>query len=232
MKSKGFSLIELTVATGILSIVIVLGYAAVAASAASAKLAEAEGMALQSLRDTLDAMAAEVQYASRWDNNLVNPPVQGVRVVDNPVTGSPRELVFQVPEDPATQTWSLPIRYRFIQEDGVPEGSAVGDGVLDEGEDLDGNGMLDRHILRIQDINRDGDTDDPGERVRIGGANQVAGLRFEFMNMGTFGQGPRRLRITVTAVQAFGDEGHSAAMGTSEKLAVRHEATRVVSLLN
>lgn len=223
MKSKGFSLLELMIATGILTIVIGIGYVAITASAASADLAEAEGLALQSLRDTLDVMADEVQYAARWDDNSVNPPILGAAVNEDPAANSPVELVFQVPAGATPQTWGPPITYRFIHEDSVPDGEDVGNGVLDDGEDLDGNGLLDRHILRLQDLNGDGDTDDAGESRRIGGANQVSGVRFEFMNMGTFGQGPRRLRITVTAVQPFGRD---------DSLAVRQEATRTVSLLN
>ena len=121
--------------------------------------------------------AGETTISPDGDGSL-RPPHDASRVDDLPATcaapapGCPVELVFQVPLDGTRLLWSSPIRFRYINED------TNGNAALDPGEDVDGDGALTRRIVRMQDINGDGDEDDPGEQRPLAAANDLSDVQF------------------------------------------------------
>ncbi len=172
MTSRGFTLVELVISMAILVIISALGIAALQTSTTSAATAGSKADVQGNIRDALSSMTRELQMASKSSDDSLIPPLQDVTVNANPAAGSPMELVFQTPTNGSGRSWTQPIRYRFVNED------ANENGRLDEGEDLDGDGVLSRRILRIQDRNGDGDTIDDGERAPVGGANDLSAVQF------------------------------------------------------
>ncbi len=172
MGAKGFTLVELVISMAILTIISVLGVVALRTSTTSVATAESKADVQDNIRDALASMARELQMAAKIADDSLTPPLVEVAVNANPAVGSPTELVFQTPLNGSGRSWSQVIRYRHVNED------ANENGRLDEGEDLDGDGVLSRRILRIQDRNGDGDTTDDGERIPVGGANDLSNVQF------------------------------------------------------
>ena len=85
-----------------------------------------------------------------------------------------RPSPFQSPTDNTGTNWTQPISYFFVNED------ADGDARLDPGEDADGDGVLSRRMMRQQDINGDGDTNDPSEVRQVASANDISNVAFAF----------------------------------------------------
>ncbi len=170
MRFQGFTLIELLFSMSLLSIVGLLAFVAVMTSAESAAVASAEDIVQQNLRDTMTLIAMDIPMASKTANEMLD--LDAIAVVENPVAGSPVELVFQTPLDNQGAQWSTPIRLRFVNED------ANSNGILDEGEDLDGDGLLTRRLMRIQDRNSNGNTSEPGEAIPLGSANELSNVEF------------------------------------------------------
>ena len=142
-KRNGFTLIETMIVMGILSVVMGIIFVVVTASAQSMNTANAQAAVQQNVRDVMQALFLDLLAAGKENIPSANPPVQGVRIVQNPVPGSPWEIVFQTPVDDRAEGWTQPIRLRYVNED------ANGNARLDPGEDLNENGVLDRHIIRI-----------------------------------------------------------------------------------
>lgn len=172
MTARGFTLVELVISMAILTVITVLGAVALQTSTSSVATAESKADVQDSIRDALAAMSKELQLASKGADDSLTPPLGAVTVNLNPAAGSPTELVFQTPTNGSGRSWSRTVRYRYINED------ANGNGRLDSGEDLDGDGVLSQRILRIQDRNGDGDTLDAGEQVPVGGANNLSNVQF------------------------------------------------------
>lgn len=172
MGSKGFTLVELVISMAILTIISVLGVVALQTSTTSVATAGSKADVQDNIRDALAVMVRELQMASKNADDSLTPPLDAVTVNANPTQGSPTELVFQTPVNGSGRSWSRPIRFRYVNED------ANGNGRLDAGEDLDGDGALSRRVLRIQDRNGDGDTTDDGERSPVGGANDLSNVQF------------------------------------------------------
>ena len=172
MTTRGFTLVELVISMAILTIISVLGVVALQTSTTSVATASSKADVQDSVRDALAGMCRELQMASKSADDSLTPPLGAVAVNQNPAAGSPTELVFQTPTNGSGRNWSRTIRYRFVNED------ANENGRLDGGEDLDNDGVLSRRILRIQDRNGDGDTIDDGERVPVGGANDLSNVQF------------------------------------------------------
>jgi hypothetical protein len=133
------------------------------------------------------AIIAEAEIAARQGDNSLIPPLEEIEVIQNPVPGSPVELRLQVPLDGSRQRWSSPIRFRYMNED------LNRNALLDAGEDTDGDGALTRRIVRIQDINMDGDTADIGEARPVGGCNDLSDVEFALNDDNSI------LTITLTA---------------------------------
>ena len=172
MASRGFTLVELIISMAILTIISVLGVMALQTSTLSMATAKSKADAQGNVRDALAAMTKEMQMASRRADDSLSPRLDPITVNPNPAADSPVEIVFQVPADGTGRNWSRPIRYRYINEDDNVNGR------LDAGEDTDGDGVLSRRIVRMQDRNGDGDADDPDERAAVGGANDLSNVQF------------------------------------------------------
>ncbi|MGI6460372.1 MAG: PulJ/GspJ family protein [Candidatus Hydrogenedentales bacterium] len=172
MKDAGFTLVELMIAMSLLALIGIMSFVAIETAANSAALALAKDRVQSSVRDTMTALISEAELAAKQGDNSLIPPLAGIEIIQNPVPGSPVELCFQVPLDGTRQRWSTPIRFRYMNED------LNGNALLDAGEDKDGDGALTRRIVRIQDINRDGDTSDPGEIQPVGGCNDLSSVEF------------------------------------------------------
>ncbi len=165
-KSKaGFTLIELMIATTIL---ILLGISMTALIGQNMNLWRVEeGLANvnTSLRSAKLQLSQEVR-----DATLAGDAALGVQ----PLAVAPSVISFQRPLTADGQTWSTPITIQLLNED------ANGNLVLDPGEDNNGNGVLDRTIVRTQDgigaNAADGDFTDPGETRTL--AEYVDGLAF------------------------------------------------------
>lgn len=176
MNKHGFTLMELMVVIAVLAIVGVLGITAVHTSSSALDTASAKSVVQDNLRDTLARMKAELQLAAKRPDPSLLPPLQAVAVNANPAPKCPTEIVFQTPEDDTALRWTNPIRFRFYNED------TNGNGLLDSGEDTDGDRSLSRRILRLEDKNGDGDTNDAGERTVVAGANNLSNVQFAINN--------------------------------------------------
>lgn len=176
MDKHGFTLMELMMVAAILAVVGALGLAALQTSSTSLATASAKALVQDDLRDALASMKQELQLSAKTADDSLLPPLQAVAVVANPAPRCPTEIVFQVPTDATALRWTNPIRFRFYNED------TNANGVLDAGEDGDGDRTLSRRILRLEDTNGDGDTADPGERSVVAGANNVSNVRFGVNN--------------------------------------------------
>jgi prepilin-type N-terminal cleavage/methylation domain-containing protein len=172
MKTTGFTLLELLISLALLSVVSVLGFTVLAASGNVMNLAATQSTVDSELRDTINAMRGELQLASKTTNAALVPPLTAVTITNNPVAGSPIEIAFQIPRDGTGNLWSSTIRYRFINED------ANANSKLDAGEDTNADKALTRRIVRIQDLNGNGVTTDPGETRVVGGANDLSAVTF------------------------------------------------------
>lgn len=175
MRHAGFTMLELTIATSILSVVALMAFVAVQASTNSVLVAEASGLTQANVRDALQQLAGELQLSAKVANAALNPPLDRVRIETNPAPASPIQLVFQVPLDDSGRRWSQPIRYRYVNED--VNGNGRRDSLAAE-PDVDGDGLLTRRLLRLQDLNGDGDTNDPGEVRTVAGANDISNVQF------------------------------------------------------
>ena len=200
MKRTGFTLLELTIAMALLAIVAVLGFVATASSSESANVAKAVADVQSEARDLMTAITQELQLAGKNSDASTVPPLQAVAVVDNPAPQSPVEIVFQVPVDTTGRNWSTPIRLRFINED------ANNNAVLDPGEDLDGDGLLTRRLVRLQDLDGDGQFASPGEQLPLGASNDISNVQFVVNN--------DVVNVTVTASKRIGMRRTNPATAT------------------
>jgi len=160
-EQRGFTLIELSVSTVLLMIVGLLMFMTISYATSASAVSGAKLEAQASVRDVLRAMTAEIQTAAKKDNTTITPTVSALQVV------SATKIVFQVPTDTMGSTWSTPITYEFINED-KGGGAATGNGMLDSGEDANGDQALTRCVLRTQGTNK---------RV-LGAANNISNVQF------------------------------------------------------
>ena len=172
MKECGFTLVELMISMALLTVIGTLSFVAIEAATSASVLAMAQDRVQSSVRDAMNAITTEAETAAKQSNNSLVPPLQTIEIVNAPAPGCPVELVFQVPLDGTRLLWSSPIRFRYINED------TNGNAALDPGEDVDGDGALTRRIVRMQDINGDGDEDDPGEQRPLAAANDLSDVQF------------------------------------------------------
>ena len=108
------------------------------------------------VRNAISATCEELALTTLSDNDSVAPPVRGLRIEGDESSS----VVFQKPLVADGSQWSNPITIRLRNED------SDGDLRLDAGEDVDLNGILDRVVERLVDLNGDDDFDDIGE-VRV-----------------------------------------------------------------
>lgn len=174
MGNRGFTLVELVISIAILATVCALGMLALQSATTSSATAKSKAEAQDNVRDALAAMQQELAMASKRTDLSLSPQLNALTVTPNPVTGSPIEVTFQVPTSGTGANWSRPITFRYINED------TNGDGRLTSGEDTDGDGALSRRIVRLQDLNGNGTSADPGETQVVGGANDLSNAAFAF----------------------------------------------------
>lgn len=170
--THGFTLLELMISIAVLAIICVLGVVALQSSANAMSAAASKSEVQGNLRDALTAMQRELELASKTSDDSLLPPLNEVTVNANPADRCPTEIVFQVPTDGTGLRWSQPIRFRFYNED------VDGNGVLSPGEDADGDRTLSRRLLRLEDLNGDGDTADATETRVVAGANNLSDVQF------------------------------------------------------
>lgn len=175
MKQRGFTLLELMITMGLLSFIGFLGFVAMRSSAVTMSVSDAKTTAQANVRDVIMVLANELQFGPKASTSAGNPSVHPIDITNGPTPDVGSEITFQVPLDVTGRKWSNPIQYRFMNED------ADGNGQLGPGEDTDGDGVLTRCILRIEDRNGDGDVADSGEMRRIAAANDVSSLQFELV---------------------------------------------------
>lgn len=166
MCNRGYSLLEVTVSTAILTVVSLLGLLVLQSSTESAQLANAKVDVQNNLRDTMVALTSELR--------------EGVTATTTEATGAPenlepvavsedgREIVFQAPEPAEGEemfAYSTPVTFWLQNED------ANGNGRLDGGEDTNEDGALTRRIVRSQD----------GEDRAVASARTIDDVQFELV---------------------------------------------------
>lgn len=191
MRTQGFTLTELLIVAAILVVIGALTMTALRSSSSSMEVADAKSQVQKEVRDVMQALTRELQLASTRADDSLNPVLNAIAVVDNPAAGSPVEVVFQTPRDNSGSQWWPPTRLRYVNED------ANGNGLLDDGEDLDGDGLLSRRMLRITDQNQDG----TNEEMIFGGANNLSNVQFTLDG--------RQLTVLITSTKFLGIEKES-----------------------
>ncbi len=196
--AAGFTLVELSITTTIIIVIALLSIVALNTSSSSAALATARSQVTAEARDVLSIMTAELQQARKNDPFSSVPFIE---VVENPVEGSPIEIVFTVPTDGTGENFSGPIRYRWVNED-----TSEANGLLDANEDdLDGDGVLTRRLLRIEELIPATEDDEAVLATRIiGAANNLADVRFNLRE--------NAVDISVTATRPISGRIHRDAI--------------------
>lgn len=170
-RTAGFTLVEVTVVTAILMVVVLLIGVVVQTSMGAMRLATAKGAAADEAREVLSAMLDELQYARK------NPtPPNGDTFVEVIPEGDSRlpdgaklEIRFQLPTDDTGENFTSPITYRWINED------ENDNGLLDSGEDVGVvDGLLTRQLVRISEVDTGGTTTEVVEPVA--GSNDISDL--------------------------------------------------------
>ena len=184
-KNAGFTLLELTMAMGVLAFVAVVSLTAVHSSYKTTKLIEDVSESADGVRKALSVLGRELELAATEDDSSLSPAVAAITVQESSGPETPLSVTFQVPKDPAAGTWSAPITYRYVNED------LNGNALLDSGEDTDQDGVLTRHIVRSTTENGQ-----LSERI-VAAANNLSDVDFEII---PDAQGlPARVRVTIEA---------------------------------
>jgi prepilin-type N-terminal cleavage/methylation domain-containing protein len=179
----GFTLVELMVSTGILTVVAVLSFIALSSSYSAESVIEAQTSLQTELRGVLSTMAQELElaYAPPRPGDETNAP-QGVAPIQvDPVSKS---ITFYKPAPANVLTgyeWQGPITYSFQNED------ANGNNILDPGEDTNGDGVLTRRIVRTFQ----------SQTVPVGAANSLSNVSFALLESSN-PTDDRRLRLEIT----------------------------------
>jgi len=171
MRRNGFTLVELIISFALIVIIGALAMAALQSANVSMDVAAVKSEVQGDVRDVMRLMQEELQLAAKEGDSSLSPPLEPLEIIEDPVEGSPVEIAFQVPLDDSGLNWSTRIRFRYINED------ENGNARLDVGEDLDGDGVLARRILRLEDRNGDG-TIDEGEQRIVGAASTLGDVQF------------------------------------------------------
>ncbi len=165
--NMGFTLIELVVSASLMVIISMLGLVAFQSSHKSVSLNQKMARLQQDTRDAMRDLSTQVQMAvKRAAPGLVLPAkAEELRVVD------PHRITYVVPTDMTRVNFSPVITVRFETEDlaatGLEHGEH-GNSVLDTGEDLNENGVLDRRLVIVEN----------GQTRVMGGASSLADVTF------------------------------------------------------
>ncbi len=211
-QDKGFSLLELSIATAITVVLSTMCLMGILATASTTKVIERESDCAGEMRSVMGQMSKELQLAATEANTKVNPVVAPITVVSNATTGLLDSIVFQIPVTPSTSTWSTPITYRYVNED------KNGNAMLDDGEDTDGDGRLSRRLIRRQTVGGE------VEEALLGSANNLSSVRVAVVS--TVKQRPVRLDVTIEASRNL-EAGH----GSTDAI-TRDQASATIQLAN
>ncbi len=209
MNRSGFTLIEMMISLAVGMVVVMLSYLAFSSSHEAVRL-NSNMAALQSdSRNAMRALGKEVQLAvKRPEAGLALPAGAKELTI---TAGNPGELTFVVPTDNTGAAFSNVVTVRFESEDkpdASVENGEFGNARLDPGEDTNGDGMLTRQLVLIQD----------GRRRVLGSANSLANVTFGLSEDGS------RLLVNMTAAV------HMAVGGGGRLL--RYDSNSAVFLMN
>lgn len=162
--TAGFTLLEMSIAVAILSVVSLLSFLAIQSGAETSAVAAAKEEVAAGLRQTLLDLTQEVRQAYT-DRTVASAPRHApVNAASITVTNTGKGLSFYVPTKSNTPQPAAagPITITFENED------ANANGKLDTGEDKNGDGVLTRRLVRQQ-----GTTKTP-----LGAANVLSSVTF------------------------------------------------------
>ena len=168
-------------ATAVLTVMFTVTSAVIVSTAKSWRAAEAYASVTRGQRDTALAIGQHLEQAKYEPDLTASPPVNGVSISE-----SGEEIRFHLPASADGKTWSSEIRIRLRNED------QNGNLVNDLGEDYDRNGVLDRVVERLENLDDDEKSfSGPGETRVL--ARGVSGLNFNME------PGSRWVNVAVTA---------------------------------
>lgn len=163
MNERGFTLLEMMFVCSIMSVVSLLSFVAVRGSLEAATMTEAKSDVQSNLRNVMTVVSSELQEAIT-DRNIkaLIAPINAKAVK---VAANGKSITFMRIEPvntPQRVELSGEITYYFHNED------TDADGRLDTGEDKNGDGLLNRRIMRVED----------GEETVVGAVNDISNITF------------------------------------------------------
>lgn len=197
-RNLGYSMLELTVSTALLSVVSLLAYYALVGATESAALAQGKNELQANLRDTMAVLTREISLAyteriAEGDPQTLPPGLVGpIEVAE-----SGDQVTFQVPVPRAQGLPEASTRITIFHEneDTVGEPNAI----LDPGEDANADGALTRRLVRVQD----------GVSTPLGAANTISLVRFTLLpNQSAQDDRLTTLQIDLEASKVFGPAGY------------------------
>lgn len=170
-RNAGFTLVELSISIALIVLISLLGYLASSGSLKSVDLTQRMTTLQEELRSTMRALSDQVQPAVKAARAGLELPAgaQALTIVD---TADPHAISFTVPTDMTYTVFSGVTTIQFETED-LPaasiENGQYGNGVLDSGEDKNGDAMLNRRLVMIRP---------DGTRQVLGGSSHLANVTF------------------------------------------------------
>lgn len=198
-RQAGFTLVELTMSAALLIIVSLLGYIASLGALKSVDLSQRMTTLQEELRSTMRALSDQIQPAVKRarEGDQLPAGAQELKIVN---TANPTAITFVVPTDMTFTNFSGVTTIQFETEDlpatGIVNGQ-YGNGVLDAGEDTNGDGILNRRLVLVQSN---------GTRQVLGGSNHLASVTFNLSSDGSM------LEVTLVATMRFQSDRSSPRM--------------------
>lgn len=195
MRRTGFTLVELSTAMAILSVVSLLSFVVLRTSTQTADLSRAKSQIQGEIRDVMTAVSNRVQEAvTQRLTNVTGAPEDLFPIA---VSQDGHSVTFQVPapaDGADLYAFSDPITIALESEDQA-EGTGDPNGKLDDGEDANGDGVLTRRVTLTQ-----------GEvTTTLASANNISNLQFELLEHKAAGNtNLTTLRIWVEASATYG----------------------------
>lgn len=190
---SGFTLVEMLISVSVLSVISLISYIALTTTTEAALQAEVRAQIQTDLRFTMQLLTREVSeaFSQRSIDNRTAPDGAAALTTDN--LGF--SITFQRPQlsqNTNVVEASTPVTVMFVNED-----LGSNNAELDDGEDLDLNGSLTRHIVAVQD----------GETRFIGNATTISGMQFELLPSPSLtANDPVMLRVRLQASARFGKD--------------------------
>lgn len=206
MKQKhGYTLIEISIASAILTIVSLLSFIVIRSSAEASQVTSAKDDVQSNLRNVMGTLTAEIRQAYTTRILDGSPPPGVVPIA---VSNGGRQLTFMVPvpsDSSPLPNASAPITIRHENEDtGDPP-----NGLLDGGEDTNGDGALTRRVVRIQN----------GQTAVLGASNDISDITFQLrQNPSDNIAALTELRIWIESTKRYGPGGGKRVRGELESI--------------